>query len=575
MSGSPPVLPFPSWPSARDKTPPPQPPPPSSSSDAAASNVNDFGHLPHTFNSSPLKNKTYVKTIYAGSQSPDIQKEKRDDIGTSVRNEVMGATFRNIPELVSVSFPDRAFNVTTDLSVEHVRYPEAEADVENNHANAESNEGASGDDELQSSMADGDATHVRDTSPPTPAPSTPATSPDGPRRSARLQHMASKVNLARDCIDPIKKVLEHLKGKCLYRDGEWVNWPVTSAPGAEPHIVTYFNKVVDEARSFLDPAYKKSSNDRVFSGRYSEIALNSTTAERKPDIVVLSREDAEREEKGSWAGVYGFGELKSNPTFPLNMSLSPEGVMVVKKDFNAPKYEGLDVSNLEDIIGVEYLREWLHLPQEIEPSTYKKQARPQRPAQSRDGAYRAPRGDRGDRDDYRRDKAKGAPGGFRSQFAGGYVHLRAILLDSSGELGFGSGAVRVFSHNACVAFGQGAGCTHSSLASRRCLPDPGRVVRLEFGKRGAAIAVRANLFTLKYPKDVVLYNYPVVITPDVVHRCGTLVDWDVTAVYNFDFFLQGHAKQQGTVRATHYTGAHDASYLWAAATTSVRLVPPA
>ncbi|KAH8114673.1 hypothetical protein DFH11DRAFT_1508528, partial [Phellopilus nigrolimitatus] len=234
MSGSPPVLPFPSWPSARDKTPPPQPPPPSSSSDAAASNVNDFGHLPHTFNSSPLKNKTYVKTIYAGSQSPDIQKEKRDDIGTSVRNEVMGATFRNIPELVSVSFPDRAFNVTTDLSVEHVRYPEAEAD-------------------------------------------------------------------------------------CLYRDGEWVNWPVTSAPGAEPHIVTYFNKVVDEARSFLDPAYKKSSNDRVFSGRYSEIALNSTTAERKPDIVVLSREDAEREEKGSWAGVYGFGELKSNPTFPLNM----------------------------------------------------------------------------------------------------------------------------------------------------------------------------------------------------------------------------------------------------------------
>ncbi|KAH8102336.1 hypothetical protein DFH11DRAFT_1735668 [Phellopilus nigrolimitatus] len=315
-----PTVPLPSWASSRDKTPPPQPPAPSSSSDAAASNVNDFGHLPHTFDSqSPLKNKTYVKTRYAGSQSPDIQKEKRDDIGTSVRDEVMDATFRNIPGLVSVSFPDRAFNVTTGLSVEHVRYPEAEADVENNHANAESNEGASGDDELQSSMADGDATHVRDTSPPTPAPSTPATSPDGPRRSARLQHMASKANLARDCIDPLKKVLEHLKGKCLYRDGKWVNWPVTGKPGAEPHIVTYFNKVVDEARSFLDPAYKKSSNDRVFSDRYREIALNSTTAERKPDIVVLSREDAEREEKGSWAGVYGFGELKSNPTFPLNM----------------------------------------------------------------------------------------------------------------------------------------------------------------------------------------------------------------------------------------------------------------
>ena len=48
--------------------------------------------------------------------------------------------------------------------------------------------------------------------------------------------------------------------------------------------------------------------------------------------------------------------------------------------------------------GVEYLRNWLHLPQEIVPATYKKQVRPPRPAQVREGGgFRGSRGDRGDR----------------------------------------------------------------------------------------------------------------------------------------------------------------------------------
>jgi small subunit ribosomal protein S10e len=68
--------------------------------------------------------------------------------------------------------------------------------------------------------------------------------------------------------------------------------------------------------------------------------------------------------------------------------------------------------------GVEYLREWLHLPNEIVPSTHKRAARPPRPATVRpgggDGAYRAPRGDR---DDYRK-KEGGAPGDYRPSFAG-------------------------------------------------------------------------------------------------------------------------------------------------------------
>ncbi|KII85230.1 hypothetical protein PLICRDRAFT_45410 [Plicaturopsis crispa FD-325 SS-3] len=125
-------------------------------------------------------------------------------------------------------------------------------------------------------------------------------------------------------------------------------------------------------------------------------------------------------------------------------NLFKEGVLVAKKDFNAPKHEELDVPNLQVIKalqsltskgyvktqfswqwyyyvltpeGVEFLREWLHLPSEIVPATHKKAARPARPAGVRaggDGAYRAPRG--GDRDDYR--KKEGAPGEYRPQFAG-------------------------------------------------------------------------------------------------------------------------------------------------------------
>ncbi|EPT05500.1 hypothetical protein FOMPIDRAFT_1021316 [Fomitopsis schrenkii] len=124
-------------------------------------------------------------------------------------------------------------------------------------------------------------------------------------------------------------------------------------------------------------------------------------------------------------------------------SLFKEGVLVAKKDYNAPKHEELDVPNLQVIKamqsltskglvttqfswqwyyyvltaeGVEYLREWLNLPAEIVPATHKKAVRAPRPAQVRsggEGAYRAPRGDR---DDYR--KKEDAPGDYRPRFAG-------------------------------------------------------------------------------------------------------------------------------------------------------------
>ncbi|CCA76395.1 probable 40S ribosomal protein S10 [Serendipita indica DSM 11827] len=132
-------------------------------------------------------------------------------------------------------------------------------------------------------------------------------------------------------------------------------------------------------------------------------------------------------------------------------SLFKEGVMVAKKDFNAPKHEDLeDVPNLQVIKamqsltsqgyvktrfswqyyyytltdeGLEYLRGWLNLPAEIVPATHKKAPRPQRPATVRpggEGAYRAPRGDRDEyrrRDDAAADK-EGAPQDYRPRYAG-------------------------------------------------------------------------------------------------------------------------------------------------------------
>jgi len=73
-------------------------------------------------------------------------------------------------------------------------------------------------------------------------------------------------------------------------------------------------------------------------------------------------------------------------------------------------------------------------------------------------------------------------------------------------------------------------------------------------------------------------------------RPGTVVDRGVTAVYDFDFFLQAHYGLQGTVRPTHYYVVHDeigfkadqlqglthaVSYTFARATKAVSLAAPA
>ncbi|KAK4703209.1 small subunit ribosomal protein S10e, partial [Phenoliferia sp. Uapishka_3] len=129
-------------------------------------------------------------------------------------------------------------------------------------------------------------------------------------------------------------------------------------------------------------------------------------------------------------------------------ALFKDGVLVAKKDFDAPKHLELDVRNLLVIKacqsltskgfvttqfswqyyyyvltpeGIDYLREFLHLPAEIVPATFKKAvraARPGAPAAREGGAYRAPRAD--GEQSYRRAEGKDqAPGdSYKPRFAG-------------------------------------------------------------------------------------------------------------------------------------------------------------
>jgi len=133
-----------------------------------------------------------------------------------------------------------------------------------------------------------------------------------------------------------------------------------------------------------------------------------------------------------------------------------EGVLVAKKDFNLPKHSDIDTRNLFIIkalqslnsrgyvktqfawqfyyytltdSGIDYLREWLHLPAEIVPATHvKKQGTHAPPRGMMGGDDRERRGggrggDRGDREGgYRRKDRDGkegtaAPGDFQPSFA--------------------------------------------------------------------------------------------------------------------------------------------------------------
>ncbi|KAH3877251.1 hypothetical protein DPMN_001113 [Dreissena polymorpha] len=140
--------------------------------------------------------------------------------------------------------------------------------------------------------------------------------------------------------------------------------------------------------------------------------------------------------------------------------LFKEGVLVAKKDFSAPKHSEIDVPNLHVIKaltslksrgfvteqfawkhfywyltneGIQYLRDFLHLPAEIVPATLKRQTRPEtsRPRPKESYGEGGQRGPAQDRQEYRR--AAGAPaGGDKKAEAGA----------GGGEFSFRGGAGR-------------------------------------------------------------------------------------------------------------------------------------
>merc|ERR1712029_209562 len=127
--------------------------------------------------------------------------------------------------------------------------------------------------------------------------------------------------------------------------------------------------------------------------------------------------------------------------------LFKEGVMVAEKDFNAPTHPELEsVPNLQVIKaltslksrgyvkeqfawrhfywsltneGIQYLRDYLHLPPEIVPATLKRETRPRTSAAPRAGGVKP----EADREAYRKadDKTGAAgPGSAPMEFKGGF-----------------------------------------------------------------------------------------------------------------------------------------------------------
>ncbi|KAI9471698.1 hypothetical protein LPJ78_000628 [Coemansia sp. RSA 989] len=130
----------------------------------------------------------------------------------------------------------------------------------------------------------------------------------------------------------------------------------------------------------------------------------------------------------------------------ISKALFKEGVLVAKKDYNAARHPEINVPNLQVIKamqsltsrgyvktqfswqyyyyiitdeGIAYLREYLNLPQDVVPATFKKVARPAAP---RFGRSERPGGFRRDDGGYRRrdEGRKEGADNFRPEFRGGF-----------------------------------------------------------------------------------------------------------------------------------------------------------
>ena len=87
-------------------------------------------------------------------------------------------------------------------------------------------------------------------------------------------------------------------------------------------------------------------------------------------------------------------------------------------------------------LGIEYLREYLHLPPEIVPATLKRQPKTDSRARPRAAEPRSPSGREADRDQYRRGGMESKPAGAGSDFQPEFVSTLFVVTKYAAKVAF-------------------------------------------------------------------------------------------------------------------------------------------
>ncbi|RDW94065.1 40S ribosomal protein eS10 [Aspergillus mulundensis] len=193
--------------------------------------------------------------------------------------------------------------------------------------------------------------------------------------------------------------------------------------------------------TWSEPSHHRKGNDRTFN---SAASLHSNIQFQPPLRALSERFPEEQQELATML-------IPKEDRKKIHEYLFREGVLVAKKDFNLPKHGDIDTKNLYVIKalqslnsrgyvktqfswqyyyytltpeGLDYLREWLHLPAEVVPATHIKQQRSHAPPRGMMGGEERERRPRPPREGgYRRreeGKEGGAPGEFAPSFRGGF-----------------------------------------------------------------------------------------------------------------------------------------------------------
>ncbi|KAJ3129082.1 hypothetical protein HK098_002674 [Nowakowskiella sp. JEL0407] len=265
-----------------------------------------------------------------------------------------------------------------------------------------------------------------------------------------MEKQAKKVPTCLICLEPYKDPLVSVKCWHVHCESCWLQTLATKKLCPQDNLITtsadlrkiylegtavrvsscnlhhprkrFFLRLMD----FLNLKYSNTDSERVFW-----LQGNARVGKLEPEEKMLIPKDNRKK-------IYQY--------------LFQEGVLVAKKDYDAPKHQDVDVPNLHVIKalqslnsrgyvktsfswqyyyyyltneGIEYLREYLHLPAEIVPRTFIKTTKPASSRPPRDGdrpeRFRAPRegGDYRRKDDWGAEKKEGASGDYKPEFRGG------------------------------------------------------------------------------------------------------------------------------------------------------------